>query len=321
MEAQRILMGMRPASPRTLGSIKVKPNLFIIGAMKAGTSSLHSYLSTHPEIFMSRPKELAFHSLSPEQHRKLGHKPTPGNDLRLYLDAFAAAGDRAIVGESSTAYTKLPQFTGVAERIHNFNPAARCIYVMRNPLERTISHYWWMVRFENETRDIYTAITSERMYIQVSDYAMQLAPYLNQFGPHRVQILTFEQLVSEPRHVLTNLFAWLGVDSDFTPPNLGDNVNETPAEVIQFFRRNPLHRLRMSKCWDVVGPFTPPFVRAMGRRFTERRIDRSQVPIDKVVEYLAPIVAEQKARLQELLSRSFPEWETQSDRAGTVTAT
>jgi hypothetical protein len=297
----------------------VKPNLFIIGAMKAGTSSLHSYLDTHPQIFMSQPKELGFHRLSPDGHKKFGCKRRPGNDLRKYLDVFANAGDCPIIGESSTAYTKLPQFTGVAERIYNFNPSARCIYLMRNPLERTISHYWWMVRFENETRDLLTAVTSEPMYVHVSDYAMQLAPYLDCFGPDRIQILTFEQLVNEPRQVMERLFTWLGVATNHKPPNLGDNVNETPQEVIQFFRRNPLHRIRMSKYWNAVGPLTPRFVRAMGRRFVERRVDRSQVPIDKVVKYLAPIVAEQQARLRALLKRSFPEWEIETNPVEALT--
>jgi Sulfotransferase family len=111
-----------------------KPNLFIIGAMKAGTSSLHSYLGAHPQIFMTEVKEPAF--FEDPAHRK---RPKEGigywNNLSHYLELFALTGDRPVVGESTTDYTKLPLKTGVARRIFDFNSDARLIYLMRDPIE------------------------------------------------------------------------------------------------------------------------------------------------------------------------------------------
>src|SRR5260370_32298000 len=116
-----------------------KPNFFIIGAMKAGTSSLHSYLGNHPAVFMCTPKEPAFF----QNHRPEDPSRPYKHDLNAYLALFADAGDRPIVGESTTDYTKLPKWPGVTEWILAFNPDARFLYIMRDPIHRTLSHYWW----------------------------------------------------------------------------------------------------------------------------------------------------------------------------------
>ena len=109
-----------------------RPNLFIIGAMKSGTTTLHEYLDSHPQIAMSRIKEPGFfvEELTLRQ----------GEDW--YLSLFEQDDRFRYRGESSTHYTKLPVFRGVAERLSRFNPEARLIYIMRNPIERLVSHYW-----------------------------------------------------------------------------------------------------------------------------------------------------------------------------------
>ena len=103
------------------------PNLFIIGAMKAGTSSLHEYLHQHPEIYMSRFKEPQY--FAPHVTREgfawgQGHQhPEPGVDW--YLRLFKDAGDVRYAGESSVSYTAHPHFPDCARRIHEFNPDSR----------------------------------------------------------------------------------------------------------------------------------------------------------------------------------------------------
>ena len=63
-----------------------------------------------------------------------------------YLELFSPAGDARVLGEASTSYTKRPLVPGVVERIAAFNPDARFIYLLRDPVERAVSHYWHMVR-------------------------------------------------------------------------------------------------------------------------------------------------------------------------------
>jgi hypothetical protein len=295
----------------------VKPNLFIIGAMKAGTTSLHHYLSVHPHIFMSEVKEPAFFIDRREQTRPSTPKAY-WNDLDSYLALFAGAGQARFLGESTTDYTKLPKRTGVAKRMHDFNPEARLIYIMRDPVERTISHYWWDVWQEGETRDIVTAICTDSFYREVSDYAMQLEPYLEWFGPEQVKTITLEELDVQRPRILRELFAWLGVDISFVPQNLRDQMNSTPAQMTQLRTRGWLQSFRTSALWNAFGPYTPRFVRHVGRRLVERRVDRAAAPLKEVVEFLRPIQQEQTDRLSRLLGRDFPEWKRLWGRFGAV---
>src|SRR3982750_4919552 len=94
-----------------------RPNLFLIGAMKSGTTSLHSYLASHPQIFMCPEKEPEFFAKNAIWSR--------GEDW--YLRLFDGATTEPVVGESSTVYSRIPHFPGVAERIAKFSPGARFI--------------------------------------------------------------------------------------------------------------------------------------------------------------------------------------------------
>src|SRR5580704_16187248 len=149
-----------------------RPNLFIIGAMKSGTTTLHEYLDSHPQIAMSRVKEPGFFV------EELTHRQ--GEDW--YLSLFDQDSCFRYRGESSTHYTKLPVYQGVAERLFRFSPDARLIYIMRNPFERTMSHYWHNVRdtlYGRERRSPLKAIREQPDYVAFGDYAMQLEPYID----------------------------------------------------------------------------------------------------------------------------------------------
>jgi Sulfotransferase domain. len=104
------------------------PNLLIIGSQKAGTTSLHTYLSYHPEIFMSKNKELAFFCGT-----------NSDKDTDWYRSNFKT--DKAIRGESSMVYTHCKRYPGVPARIHELIPEAKLIYILRDPISRVLSHY------------------------------------------------------------------------------------------------------------------------------------------------------------------------------------
>ena len=132
-----------------------------------------------------------------------------------YLRLFRTCADAVVLGEASTNYTKFPLISGVPERIRSFNPEARFIYVMRDPIERTISHYWHMVTYHAERRPILEAIKAEPQYLDVSHYAMQLMPYLDRFGSDRVAVVSFEQLTRAPVATMRRLvrLAWRGANT------------------------------------------------------------------------------------------------------------
>src|SRR5579871_5444493 len=192
-----------------------RPGLFVIGAMKSGTNYLRKLLDRHPSIFMTEANEPSYF-VDPEELKVIWPERWANGywrDERNYLRLFAPAGDALILGEASTNYTKIPLVNGVAERLHRFNPDARLIYLLRDPVERTISHYWHMVRYHTEYRSIAAAIKHEPQYVAVSNYAMQLAPFRERFGDDRIVVLTHEELVRDPYTTMEVLYRWLGLDT------------------------------------------------------------------------------------------------------------
>lgn len=183
------------------------PNLIVIGGLKCGTTSLHHYLNLHPEIQMSRPKELNF--FVAELNWPLGRE--------WYESHFR--GEAPLRGESSPHYTNLPRFQGVAERIASVAPEARLIYMVRDPVDRALSHCLHNVAGGYERRPLEQALADhESAYVHRSLYAMQLQPYLERFGKGRIAVVSREELKSEREGTMRRLFGFLGADAGFTSP-------------------------------------------------------------------------------------------------------
>lgn len=231
-------------------------------------------------------------------------------DRVRYLEMFAEAGDAMVIGESSTNYSKLPQITGVAQRIAEFNPSARILYIMRDPIERTISHYWHMAKWHNETRGILKAVKQDPSYRQVSQYSLQIAPYFEYFSRKQIKTLTLEELRADPVSMMRDLFEWLEVDPTFKPASVGTAMNVTSREINQVEGRGLLRRIKHSRAWDAVGPMVPKAVRSFGNRLADRRVDRHTVSTNRVARYLRPLQQAETLELVQLLGREFPEWRT-----------
>jgi len=289
------------------------PNLFLIGAMKSGTTTLHELLSRHPQISMCEPKEPCHFippevlaSYWPEMWRRGYWKSETA-----YFALFPAKPGARYYGESSTDYAKRPRIDGVAERIAAFNPQARFIYIMRDPVERTISHYWHMVELRGELRAPLDAIVGDPHYMEVSHYADQLAPYIERFGRERIHTLTFEELKRDPQKALRGVYAWLGVDADFVPDEVVAAQNVTADEVRQ--KRGSmslLDRLRHSDAWSAAGRYVPSPLRKMGVALVEKKVTRREVSMDTVVAHLRPLQQAQTRVLQAQLGRRFDDWTT-----------
>jgi hypothetical protein len=181
------------------------PNLIVIGGLKCGTTSLHHYLSLHPEISMSRPKELNF--FVAELNWDLGG------------DWYASHFDRGapVRGESSPHYTNLPRFAGVAERMRALLEDARIVYMVRDPIDRMLSQYVHNVGGGYESRALDEALGDpEGSYINRSRYAMQVEPYLREFGSDKVTIVSREELRDDRATTMRRMFELLAVDPSFS---------------------------------------------------------------------------------------------------------
>ena len=182
------------------------PNLIIIGAMKAGTTSLHYYLGLHPDIRMSRQKELDFF---------IAHSAWK-NGVQWYRENFTGAAQ--IYGESSPNYTNYPRWEGVPERMASVVPNTKIIYLLRNPIERMISHYLHSYTSGLEDKRAEEALVKpleKNWYVRRSQYFLQLQQYLQFFPESNILLLTSEKLSKCPQETMKQVFEFLGVDSEF----------------------------------------------------------------------------------------------------------
>jgi len=276
------------------------PNLFIVGAMKSGTTTLHNYLNMHPDIFMSqKPKE--------PQYFVQELNGSKGEDW--YLSLFESAGDAKIIGESSTDYSKLPRYQGVAQRIASFNPDARIIYIMRDPVKRSMSDYWWNVQWSAEGRDMLTVMKKVPDITDISYYAMQLRPYIDIFGHNRVMTLTLEELSAAPKETLQQIFRWLGVDSSFILPDINRRYNTSPEKVPTVRGAHFISQLRGTFVWEVIKRIMSSQLRQRVIKLLSRPVERDLSYVEATIDYLRPI-QQQTEELCQLLGRQFPEWRT-----------
>jgi hypothetical protein len=181
------------------------PNLVVVGGLKCGTTSLHNYLNLHPEVEMSRPKELNF--FVAELNWPLGPE--------WYASHFS--GRASVRGESSPHYTNRPRFEGVAERMRSVVTDARLVYMVRDPIDRMLSHYLHNVGGGYDDRTLADAFADpESAYVTRSRYFFQLEPYLEEFGPERIEIVGSEELKRDRPATMRRVFAFLGVDPGFS---------------------------------------------------------------------------------------------------------
>jgi Sulfotransferase family len=291
----------------------MKPNLFIIGAMKAGTSSLHEYLSHHPEIFMAHlggsMKEISYFAPHMTDYGVSWGEGHANPGLDGYLKLFENAGEgKKYLGEASVLYTARPFIDGCDERIHRFNPNAKIIYILREPTRRTISHYWWNIQTGKEDRSILSALKHRREYIDRSDYEMQIRPYIDRFGKANIYILTLERLQANPQETLSDLFSWLGVDP-YVPIDTSSKVNEG-REILRKTRRGflPINTMMCHWRWKLLEKRLPRFLSQGIDALAHTTVKRDPEANAAAKAFLKPIMHEKIGRLSDYLSREFTEW-------------
>jgi len=181
-----------------------KPDFIIIGAMKSATSTLHEQLALQQGVFMTSPKEPNYFS-DDEQYAK-GDKWYD----TLFLDA--QTGD--LCGESSTHYTKLPHYPLTVGRMSKRLASPKLIYVMRHPVDRLVSHYIHQWSQHVMKCDINQAIDQYDELIAYSCYAMQLKPYIEEYGKENILCVFMESIKDNPQNQLLKVADFIGYKGD-----------------------------------------------------------------------------------------------------------
>ncbi|HOB31663.1 MAG TPA: sulfotransferase [Verrucomicrobiota bacterium] len=200
---------------------KPKPNFLIIGAAKAGTSSLGFLLGAHPEagiVLGGQPNFFSF-----DDKYKLGWKK--------YLRLFEHCVGKEAVGDCSRSYSRIRYHPQVVSRIHEHIPRARIIYMVRHPLDRMVAAYVERMNHPNPPSfaSINDAVRKEPMIIDSSRYWEVFDAYRQTFGESRIKVLWYEEYVANPTQVFREVCRFLQIDDEI-PPDLSHPRAEPGAD-------------------------------------------------------------------------------------------
>jgi hypothetical protein len=292
-----------------------RPDFFIVGAPRCGTTAMYTYLRQHPQVFMPEHKEPMYFGTDLSQlHQRLTE--------REYLALFKGARAGQRVGEASTWYL---YSASAAREIHQFSPDAQIVVMLRNPVEVMYSLHRELVFYRGEViEDFEEALAAEAdrkqgrrlgpsrrpealYYRDTVRFADQVQRYLDEFGAGRVKVILYDDFISDTPGTYADLLRFLGVDDGFRPDFVRVNESKLPrnrglqalivrppgvlARVVPIARRFQVaHRLRGA-------------VLSLNSR-SQRRPDMDAELRERLTAELAPEVG----RLAELIGRDLGAW-------------
>ena len=201
----------------------MKVDFFIVGAPKAGTTSLYYYLNEHPEIEMSTQKETDFFSDSAIQKQGLYYGKNRIDTLEKYHNLFPTTQEKKY-GEASVSYLF---YEDVPEKIKAYNSKGKIIIMLRNLVDRAFSHYLMDYRLGLISSTLEEVIESRsynkksklfyQQYIELGLYFKQVKRYLEIFGSENVHIILYQDFKNDIEVVMKKVYHFLEVDSKFKP--------------------------------------------------------------------------------------------------------
>lgn len=299
-----------------------KPDFFIVGAPKCGTTSMDAYLSRHPDVGMASAKE---------SHHLADDFLLPSNPLRdreTYLELFSGVQDRKRLGESSVYY--LLSATA-ARNIHALNPDARILIHLRNPVDLLYSHHYQLLfegfqdiedfeaaieagddgRLADEDERVRARVCMARDYLGLVDFVPQIERYRALFPPENIRIVLFDDLKEDSETVFVETLRFLGIDSDFRVAFDVHNPNKVVRSVLlRRLLRNPPAWLSFPS--RMLFPLSlRNEIKRRVKRANTRFVSRPPLPPEvraRLTQRLAPRVRE----LEACLGRELPSWRGES---------
>lgn len=294
------------------------PNFIVLGAMKAGTTTLFEYLRRHPDIFVPPCKEPAF--FSRDDVFALGWE--------WYLGLFAEARAGQVCGELSTCYTRALEFPHAAERIAQHLPQARFVYILRNPVERAHSHYVHLM-LQQQVRGVHgpirlpEALERYPTIVDTSCYYRQLTRYLAHFPRERFLLVTLESLQKAPQAVLAQIQRHIGVREINLASGKSLQANPAGKGIAHRYATDRLAAMRRRKAAGILARLSPALVRRWGNALLVRMLMKTSEAAEAVqafkanVDKLTPELREQlhalfnepNKALETFLGGTLPEWD------------
>lgn len=283
------------------------PNFFIVGAAKAGTTSLHQYLSAHPEIVMPDHKEPNYFTHEEIEEQGLYYKKENVSSKAAYLSLFSGKG--SVKGEASVSYLFYPK---TAKKIKAMNPEAKIVIVLRDPTKRAYSHYQMDKRL-GYVDECFTVLLQRKaihplrhlyyqQFFELGLYYEQVKRYMDTFSPDQLCILLFDDLIEQPEDTVRKIYRFLGVDDTVIIPTIKKhNEHKEPRNKwIKHLYRNPSLRKSLKR-------ITPGFLRKQIERvgFDNTKAEPLSIENRKALrEYYKSDVQQ----LEKLIGRDLSEW-------------
>lgn len=295
----------------------VIPNFLIIGAQKAGTTSLINYLAKHPDIFVPDHKEISGFYHDENYNKRFKDYP--------YVRYFDNWQGQEYAGNAPVNLLYFAEET--SKRIYAFNPSMKLIAILRNPVQRAYSAYWYFVRCGLETESFESALKrEERMlehgnfyelmnftYVSHGLYYHQLVHFLRHFGREQLLILLYDDFKNNPSETLRHIYAFLEVKEYFQSDCLNKqyNVSSRPKKqgIHNFiYRDHPVKKIYKKM---LPGSFRYKVRMRLIRPILRGNLVPFNYPPMKAPtkQYLARILEESNDKLQKLLRRDLSHWQ------------
>jgi len=296
--------------------VEKKPNFIVIGAMKAATTSLYTYLKQHPDIFMTKVKEPMFFNnfKQSNDYKILGKKSEKLNSLEEYLSLFSSVENESAIGEASPAYIynkKAPQL------IKEHLPDVKIIAILRQPTDRAYSNFLHTRRADRENVDSFSEsikIEQDRIkdnwsplyhYIQKGYYSVQLQRYYDLFPKENIKIYLFEEIVKNPKETLKDIFKFLNVEENIKiDTSKKSNVSGTPKGILGFILKKMRYYNMMPKF--AISDYLPTFVVNLLFKSVYKETEKLDPVFRK--ELTDKFYKEEILKLEKLIDRDLRDW-------------
>jgi len=279
------------------------PNFFIVGVPKAGTTSLHEYLSNVSGIYMSTIKEPNYFSVT-TMPNKLPYRPI--RDKKKYLDLFKGTKDEKIIGESSTLYLFDPE---APKLIRKEIPHARILISLRDPIDRLFSYYLLVKNLGYGEKSFRQQILKElsheidfskpHMRLEAGKYSKCVRRYLDTFGADQVKIIIFEEWIKNPKKVVEEILKFLdineGLDHFFAEDHNPYMVNRW--KFVPRFLRNPI----VTRMREII----PISLKQQIRKLLEKKAKKPKMD-ESDREFLKKYYKDDVEKLKNILGRNLP---------------
>ncbi len=293
------------------------PNFLIVGAAKAGTTSLYHYLEEHPEIFMSPLKEPKFitSNFLKFPFRGIGDDEVERKiikDFNSYVTLFEDAKKEKAIGEASA--DNLYYFEQSPFFIKKFLGDVKIIIILRNPIDRAFSAYTHLVRDGREYLNFEEALQEEEkrkkenwefiwFYKDVGFYYKQVKAYIENFS--KVKIYLYEDLKDNQLELIKDIYKFLEVDDSFVPSNLRVKYNVSGVP-----KNKRLHYLltKPNPIKKIIKPFIPQRIRRnLLNKIIQKNLLKPKMKLETKL-YLKELYREDILKLQELIKRDLSHW-------------